>query len=218
MSSVSKNIVIFGSHGKVGQQLVRLISQPTSIYRATALVRNSDQADQILKISSNSSNITTKEFTFDNASVEEISEVIRGHDAVVFTAGSGGKGLLLVDLDGTVKTFEAAVKANVRRYVLISALHADKREIFFKSGLRDYYIAKHYADRILMNEFKDDLDFTILRPTSLTDDEPTGKIRQINAGDEFGTVTRADVAKVIYDTIGDEKVFGKGIDFGNESF
>lgn len=217
MSSVYKNIVIFGSHGKIGQQLVRLISQPTSSYRATALVRNSDQADQILKISSNSSNITTKEFTFDNASVEEISDVIRGHDAVVFTAGSGGKALLLVDLDGAVKTFEATVKANVRRYVLISAVHADKRETFSKSGLRDYYIAKHYADRILVNEFKDDLDYTILRPTSLTDDEPTGKIRQINAGDELGTITRADVAKVIYDTIGDEKTFGKGIDFGNES-
>lgn len=217
MSSVYKKIVIFGSHGKIGQQLVRLISQPTSSYRATALVRNSDQADQILKISSNSSNITTKEFTFDNASVEEISEVIRGHDAVVFTAGSGGKALLLVDLDGAVKTFEATVKANVRRYVLISAIHADKRETFSKSGLRDYYIAKHYADRILVNEFKDDLDYTILRPTSLTDDEPTGKIRQINAGDELGTITRADVAKVIYDTIGDEKTFGKGIDFGNES-
>lgn len=217
MSSVYKNIVIFGSHGKIGQQLVRLISQPTSSYRATALVRNSDQADQILQISSNSSNITTKEFTFDNASVEEISDVIRGHDAVVFTAGSGGKALLLVDLDGAVKTFEATVKANVRRYVLISAIHADKRETFSKSGLRDYYIAKHYADRILVNEFKDDLDYTILRPTSLTDDEPTGKIRQINAGDELGTITRADVAKVIYDTIGDEKTFGKGIDFGNES-
>jgi uncharacterized protein YbjT (DUF2867 family) len=217
MSSVYKNIVIFGSHGKIGQQLVRLISQPTSSYRATALVRNSDQADQILKISSNSSNITTKEFTFDNASVEEISDVIRGHDVVVFTAGSGGKALLLVDLDGAVKTFEATVKANVRRYVLISAIHADKRETFSKSGLRDYYIAKHYADRILVNEFKDDLDYTILRPTSLTDDEPTGKIRQISAGDELGTVTRADVAKVIYDTIGDEKTFGKGIDFGNES-
>lgn len=217
MSSVYKKIVIFGSHGKIGQQLVRLISQPTSSYRATALVRNSDQADQILKISSNSSNITTKEFTFDNASVEEISDVIRGHDAVVFTAGSGGKALLLVDLDGAVKTFEATVKANVRRYVLISAIHADKRETFSKSGLRDYYIAKHYADRILVNEFKDDLDYTILRPTSLTDDEPTGKIRQINAGDELGTITRADVAKVIYDTIGDEKTFGKGIDFGNES-
>lgn len=217
MSSVYKKIVIFGSHGKIGQQLVRLISQPTSSYRATALVRNSDQADQILQISSNSSNITTKEFTFDNASVEEISDVIRGHDAVVFTAGSGGKALLLVDLDGAVKTFEATVKANVRRYVLISAIHADKRETFSKSGLRDYYIAKHYADRILVNEFKDDLDYTILRPTSLTDDEPTGKIRQINAGDELGTITRADVAKVIYDTIGDEKTFGKGIDFGNES-
>lgn len=216
MSAVYKNIVIFGSHGKVGQQLIRLIAQPSSLYKATALVRNSTQAQQLHKISSDSSNITTKEFTFDTASVDEISEVIRGHDAVVFTAGSAGKDLLKVDLDGAVKTFEASVKANVRRYIMVSGIQTYDRELFADSPLRNYCIAKHYADRILAGEFKDSLDYTILRPTVLTDEEATGKIRYVKVGEDKGTVTRADVAKVIYDSIADKKTFGTGFDFANE--
>ena len=66
-----------------------------------------------------------------------------------------------VDLDAAVKTFEASVEAQVRRFIIISALHADNREFFSKLGLRNYYIAKHYADRILVDEFSDKLDYTI---------------------------------------------------------
>ena len=80
-----------------------------------------------------------------------------------------------VDLDAAVKTFEASVEAQVRRFIIISALHADNREFFSKLGLRNYYIAKHYADRILVDEFSDKLDYTILKPTSLSDDAATGK-------------------------------------------
>lgn len=148
--------------------------------------------------------------TLDNASVKDIAKVIEGHDAVVFTAGSGGKNLLQVDLDGAVKTFEAARIASVRRLVLISALHADDREYFAKSPLRNYYIAKHFADRILMNEFQNDLDFTILKPSSLTNNEGTGKIRIIGPNEGLdSSIDRVDVARVIVQTLNNTKTFGK---------
>lgn len=53
-------IVIFGAHGKVGQQLVKLIASSSSPYRATAVVRNQEQANHIQEIAQKSSNISTK--------------------------------------------------------------------------------------------------------------------------------------------------------------
>ncbi|KAF6071835.1 NADH(P)-binding family protein [Candida albicans] len=203
MSTV-KNIIVFGSHGKIGQQFVRLLADKTSVFRGTAVVRNDEQATTIKSITANS------------LTVGEIASAIKGHDAVVFTVGSAGKNLLQVDLDAAVKTFEASVEAQVRRFIIISALHADNREFFSKLGLRNYYIAKHYADRILVDEFSDKLDYTILKPTSLSDDAATGKIRIIKSTDEeIGTITRADVAKVIYEIVNDKDTFGKSYNIAN---
>lgn len=216
MSSTIKKIIVFGAHGKVGQQLIAEASKSSSDYHVTAVIRNQSQADQIAKVSNNNSNFTTKELTIDTANVKELSKAISGHDAVVFTAGSAGKDLLKVDLDGAVKTFEATVDADVRRYILISAIHADNRESFNNLPLRNYYISKHYADRILSNEFKHSLDFTILKPTALTDDKPTGKIKIVKSIDEpIGSVTRTDVAKVILEVLDKPTTYGKSYDFKN---
>lgn len=205
MSSLVKNVIVFGATGQIGKLLLKeLVS---SNLNPTAVVRSTEQEKTISNISSQ---ITSVNLTLDNASVKDIAKVIEGHDAVVFTAGSGGKNLLQVDLDGAVKTFEAARIASVRRLVLISALHADDREYFAKSPLRNYYIAKHFADRILMNEFQNDLDFTILKPSSLTNNEGTGKIRIIGPNEGLdSSIDRVDVARVIVQTLNNTKTFGK---------
>lgn len=205
MSSLVKNVIVFGATGQIGKLLLKeLVS---SNLNPTAVVRSTEQEKTVSNISSQ---ITSVHLTLDNASVKDIAKVIEGHDAVVFTAGSGGKNLLQVDLDGAVKTFEAARIASVRRLVLISALHADDREYFAKSPLRNYYIAKHFADRILMNEFQNDLDFTILKPSSLTNNEGTGKIRIIGPNEGLdSSIDRVDVARVIVQTLNNTKTFGK---------
>ena len=66
------------------------------------------------------------------------------------------------------------------------------------------------------DEFSDKLDYTILKPTSLSDDAATGKIRIIKSIDEeIGTITRADVAKVIYEIVNDKDTFGKSYNIAN---
>lgn len=211
-----RNIIVFGSHGKIGQQFVRLLADKTSVFKGTAVVRNNEQAKTIKSITSNSPNVSLLNFTLDNANVGEIASAIKGHDAVVFTVGSAGKNLLQVDLDAAVKTFEASVEAQVKRFIIISAIHADNREFFSNLSLRNYYIAKHYADRVLVNEFGGELDYTILKPTELTDEAATGKIRIIKGTDEdIGTITRADVAKVIYEIVNDQDTFGKSYNIAN---
>lgn len=212
---VSK-VIVFGAHGKIGQRLLRIIGGTTK-YSATAVVRNSEQAEQINKISKNSQNVKTTELEL-SVPTSEIAKAIKGHDAVVVTVGSGGKSLLKVDLDGVVKTFEAAVESNVRRLVLVSAVFADDREFGAKSQLHEYYIAKHYADRILIHEFGKSLDYTILKPTGLTDGNGLGKIDFLtNSKHNFGTVDREDVALSIFEVLNNPATFGKSYNFHNGS-
>lgn len=205
-------IIVFGAHGRVGQRLVQQLSKQSK-YQATAVVRNAEQSKRISEIAGDS--VATKQVkSIADLSVDELVLVVGGHKAIVLTVGSAGKDLLKVDLDGVVKTFEAAVKANIRRLVLVSAAYASSREYGVKSPIPNYYIAKFYADRILQNEFKDSLDYTILKPSLLTDGEGTGKIHFLK-GEDAGLVDRADVALVILEILENPKTFGKSYDFKN---
>ncbi|KAI5950667.1 hypothetical protein KGF57_004273 [Candida theae] len=212
--SAIKNLIVFGAHGKVGQNLIKIVAK--SSVKATAVVRSDEQASAIKDISSSSSNITTTKLDIADASVSDLTSAIKGHDAVILTVGSGGKNLLQVDLDGVVKAFEATVEAKVRRLILVSALFADYREAGIRSGIRNYYIAKHYADRILIDEFGQKLDYTIVKPTSLTDESPTGKIRVLKSiSEDRGTIPRADVAQALFDILSFKDTFGKSFNIAS---
>ncbi|KAI5963452.1 uncharacterized protein KGF55_002332 [Candida pseudojiufengensis] len=213
--SVSK-VIVFGAHGKIGQHVIKLLSKLD--YKTTAVVRNDEQASTIQKLADNSSNVSSTNLTIDEASVKDLSGSIKGNDAVILTVGSAGKNLLQVDLDGVVKTFEASVEANVKRLILISAIHAENREFGEKSQIRDYYIAKHYADRILIDEFSNKLDYTIIKPTHLTDDPSTGKIDIIkNLNEDVGKISRTDVAKVLVEILNLKETYGKSYNIKNGS-
>lgn len=208
---MAKSIIVYGAHGKVGQRLIRILAQ--NKINTTAVVRNETQAQQISKVAGGAETTKSAYVDLANTSVKELASQVQGHDAVVFTGGSAGKNILQVDLDAAVKTFEAAVEAKVRRYILVSAVGAENREFFEKTLLRDYYIGKHYADRILINEFSDKLDFTILKPTLLTDGDGTGKIQKFKPGLEKPSIDRQDVAQLIYRILDLKSTFGKSYDF-----
>src|SRR5690625_672268 len=146
--------------------------------------------------------------------VSDLELVMQGIDAVVFTAGSGGKTgpdkTLLVDLDGASKTIEAAENLGVQRYVMVSAIQAHNRENWSEQ-IKPYFVAKHHADRILANST---LDFTIVRPGGLVNDPPTGKIK-IAENLERSTVTRADVAATIASVLQAENTIKKSFDLLN---
>lgn len=209
------NIIVYGAHGKVGQHLLKQIAALE--LAATAVVRNQAQADQIAAITSQSHRISSVFADLANVLAEELKTQISGHDAVVVTAGSGGKDLLRVDLDGVVKIFEGAASAGVRRLVLVSAVFATDRgyisTVGRSYGLENYYVAKYYADRLLEHEFGQKLDYTILLPSRLTDGAGTGKIRFLSLGDDTGLVDRADVASVILEVLARRETFGRNYNF-----
>src|SRR5690625_4264532 len=104
-------------------------------------------------------------------SVQELAGMIKGFDAIIFTAGSGASTgpdkTLLIDLDGAVKIMEVAEKNGINRFVMVSAIGAHKRERW-SEAIKPYFVAKHYADRVLMDS---PLEYTIVRPGGLTRSE-----------------------------------------------
>lgn len=112
-----------------------------------------------------------------HASKEELATLIGQQDAIYFTAGSRGKDLLQTDAFGAVKTMQAAELNGIKRYIMLSSLHALEPEFWYEDGLAqimDYNIAKFFADHYLVHNT--DLDYTILQPTALTEESGTGKI------------------------------------------
>ncbi|WP_233399141.1 SDR family oxidoreductase [Idiomarina abyssalis] len=182
-------VAVIGANGKIGQHLVEQM-QHAKTHEVIAVVRKEAQQKAWQE-----RGVTAKLGDLEGP-VSKWQALFDGVDAVVFTAGSGASTgddkTLLVDLDGAVKTMEAAEAAGVERYVMVSAWQSNNRENWADS-LLPYYAAKHYADRELM---RTNLNWTIVRPGALTDEEATGKVV---VGDSLapGSVPREDVASVL---------------------
>jgi uncharacterized protein YbjT (DUF2867 family) len=118
---------------------------------------------------------------------------------VVFAAGAGaGSGAPrkdTVDRAASVLMADAAERAGVRRFVQVSSMGAGQPP---RPGTGEvwaaYIAAKTAAEADLRAR---DLDWTILRPGSLTDTPATGQVRLAPPPVPAGTVPRADVAAVI---------------------
>ncbi|WP_119325583.1 SDR family oxidoreductase [Companilactobacillus musae] len=187
-------VLIIGAHGKVGRLLVDELQ--TRKIDFVAGLRNQEQIEAY-----QAENIPTQYIDL-TAPAAEIKESISqsGADTIVFSAGAGGAGYDLtmeIDLDGAIKTMVVSQELGIKRYIMVSAVYSDDRSKWDASGIRPYYIAKHYADKYLRGT---DLDYTIVHPGTLTDATATGKIK-IQTNREGGSVSRGDVAKVIAQTI-----------------
>ena len=194
-------VAIVGGSGKVARHIISLLHARGD--EAVAIFRNPDRYDDLADLGA-----IPVVIDIESASTSELASAFAGVDAVVFSAGAGGgdpERTRSVDFDGAVKTIEAAQLANVSRFVMVSAigvggpLPAEPGDDMYP-----YYQAKRDADLAVEGS---DLDYTIVRPGGLTDDEPTG---QVVLGDTVGrsTVPRADVAAVVVAAIDDPRTIG----------
>ncbi|SCE30032.1 Putative NADH-flavin reductase [Streptomyces sp. AmelKG-A3] len=137
----------------------------------------------------------------ESAGVEEVAEALRGADAVVFAAGagpnSGAERKDTVDRGAAVLFADAAERAGVRRYIVVSSMGADPEhggdEVFDV-----YQRAKGQADAYVRS--RANLDWTILRPGMLTNDAGTGRVLlAVSTG--RGPVPRDDVAAILLELL-----------------
>lgn len=200
-------VLVIGANGQIGQILIDQLQQ-SEYYEPIAMIRNVEQQSKFEE-----KGVQTVVGDLEG-SVKDLEMAMQGVDAIVFTAGSGGKTgpdkTLLVDLDGASKTIEAAENLAVKRYIMVSAIQAHNRENWSEQ-IKPYFVAKHHADRILANST---LDFTIVRPGILVNETATGKIK-IAENLERSTITRADVASTIVSVLKAENTVKKSFDLIN---
>ena len=182
-------IAIAGGHGTIALHLTRLLADAG--HEVTSIVRNPGHRTDVEEAGG-----TMVVADLESATPDDLAETIGSADVAVFAAGAGpGSGAErkdTVDHLGAVKLIDAARELGVGHYVIVSSMGADPThvgdEVFDK-----YLVAKGRADDAVRSS---GLPFTIVRPTSLTDDDPVGTVRLGESADG-GAVTRADVAAVI---------------------
>ncbi|MGP4069467.1 SDR family oxidoreductase [Halobacillus sp. B29] len=196
-------VLVVGANGQIGKHLVSTI-QDSEKLEAKAMIRKQEQASFFEDKGAETVVVDLED------DIETIAKAAAGVDAIVFTAGSGPHTgpdkTVLIDLDGAVKTIEAAKVAGVKRYVMISSFDTSREAIqSAPSSFAPYVAAKHYADEWLRGT---DLDHTIIHPGMLTNDEGTGQVEAASKV-ERGEVPREDVANVIAATLEDDSTIGK---------
>jgi uncharacterized protein YbjT (DUF2867 family) len=185
-------VVIAGGHGKIALRLERLLAERGD--QAVGLIRNPAHVADV-----HGAGAGAVVCDLEAASADDVAVLLAGADAVVFAAGAGpGSGVPrkdTVDRAACVLMAEAAELAGVRRFVQVSSMGAGQPPAPGRGEAWAAYItAKTAAEADLRAR---DLDWTILRPGSLTDAPATGTIRLAPPPVPAGTVPRADVAAVI---------------------
>jgi uncharacterized protein YbjT (DUF2867 family) len=109
--------VIAGGHGQIALRLERQLAARGD--SAVGLIRNPAQADDL-----RAAGAEPVVLDLETADVADVAAVLSGADAAVFAAGAGaGSGparKLTVDRDAAVLLADAAERAGVRRYVIVS--------------------------------------------------------------------------------------------------
>ena len=200
---------MIGGHGKVA-----LLLAPLLVARGdtvTALYRNPGHTAEV-----EATGARGLVADVETLGTEELAGLLAGHDAVVWSAGAGGGNparTYAVDRDAAIRSMDAAVAAGVRRYLMVSYFGArPDHGVAADHGFFPYAEAKAAADAHLAAST---LDWTVLGPSGLTDDPPTGHIETAPAAATSGTVTRADVAATVAAALHDATTIRRTIAFNN---
>ncbi|WP_050615073.1 SDR family oxidoreductase [Bacillus testis] len=193
------NIIVIGANGQIGREAVKKLKEQGQ-HTVRAAIRKESQKDYFRDLG-----VETVMLDLESP-LKDITEAIKGNQIVVFTAGSGGSTgadkTLLIDLDGAVKTIEAAESIGAEQFIMVSAYGADQRSTW-SEAIKPYYVAKYYADKELLDS---SLAFTILRPTGLSNEEGTSNISLDKPSKQ---IPRQDVAAVIAECAGNPKAYHK---------
>jgi len=200
-------ILLIGGHGKVALLLEPLLAARGET--VTAVIRNPDHEADVA--ATGATPLVADIEVFDT---DQLTNLISGNDVVVWSAGAGGGDparTYAVDRDAAIRSMDAASAAGVKRYVMVSYFGArPDHGVAADDSFFPYAEAKAAADEHLRAS---DLDWTILAPSTLTLDPPTGRIDTDAPGAE--EVSRADVAAVIAAALVDDSTIGRTIRFNS---
>ncbi|MDN5790466.1 MAG: NAD(P)H-binding protein [Micrococcales bacterium] len=200
-------IVIIGGHGKVALLLAPLLTARGD--EVTSVIRNPDHVADVA-----ATGASPLVADVEHLEAAALGGIFAGHDAIVWSAGAGGGSpdrTYAVDRDAAIEAIRAAGAAGVVRFVMVSYFGArPDHGVAPDSSFYAYAEAKAAADEHLRAS---GLDWTVLGPSALTSDPPTGRI-DVDA-EEASSVSRADVASVIAATLADPTTAHRTIRFNS---
>jgi uncharacterized protein YbjT (DUF2867 family) len=183
-------VVIAGGHGKIALLLEERLSSRGD--QAVGIVRNPDHVPDLEERGAEAVVLDLEQATLD-----EVTAAVEGADAVVFAAGGGpGSGVArkeTVDKGAAILLADAAERAGVRRYLMVSSMGTDRVDPTSEDVFQVYLRAKKAADDDLRSR---DLDWTIIQPGRLTDGPGTAKV-SLDPTSEPRDIPRADVAHAL---------------------
>jgi uncharacterized protein YbjT (DUF2867 family) len=183
-------VVIAGGHGKIALLLEEQLSSRGD--QPVGIVRNPDHVPDLEERGAEAVVLDLEQ-----ATVEEVTSAVEGADAVVFAAGGGpGSGVArkeTVDKGAAILLADAAERAGVRRYLMVSSMGTDQADPTSEDVFQVYLRAKKAADDDLRAR---DLDWTIIQPGRLTDGPGTAKV-SLDPTSEPRDIPRADVAHAL---------------------
>ena len=157
--------LIIGASGQIGKMTTQLLLNDQQY--VIALVRDKNKLSDL---SSSYLDIIEQDLEGD------FSQAFDSCEQVIFAAGSGGSTgddkTLLIDLWAATKAVNYAKQYGIKRFIMVSSIGADNPDAI-QSDLKPYLVAKHMADKHLINS---GLNYTIVRPGSLTDEDASLKI------------------------------------------
>ncbi|WP_226585431.1 SDR family oxidoreductase [Halobacillus litoralis] len=179
------NVLVIGANGKVGKHIVHKLRKSEHV--PYAMLRDTDQIPYFEEIQ-----VPTVLADLE----KDFGHAFHGMDAVIFAAGSGphtgADKTIIIDQEGAIKTADHAMANGVKRYIMLSSIGADRAEEA-PDDFKFYLYAKHRADEYVR---KTSLDYTIVRPGSLTNEKGTGKVL-MEKRTEHGEIPREDVAETL---------------------
>lgn len=193
-----EKILIAGATGHTGKRVIEILNNSQS-FEPVAMVRKKEQQEifEDMDVQTVMANLE-----------EDLDHAVKGIDKVIFAAGSGsGTGedkTISVDQEGAIKLIDAAKKAGVKKFVMLSAMGADDPSQH--EDMKVYFEAKHKADEHLKNS---GIPYTIVRPGALTDDLGLAKVKVAEKLDEKGEISRDDVAFLLVMSLADPLVKNK---------
>lgn len=208
------NIIIIGAHGKVALLAAPLLAQAGHVVRG--VIRNPDHSGDVRNAMA-----TPLLSDIEEVDTEGFARLFAGHNVVVWSAGAGGGNptrTYAVDRDAAIRSIDAAERAGVKRYVMVSYFGAGPDHgVTEGNSFFPYAEAKAAADKHLRES---SLDWTILGPSALTLEEPTNRIdfrvvEQGNSDLSGGQVSRANVARVIAAVVEADNTIGSTIEFND---
>ncbi|EMT70435.1 hypothetical protein FOC4_g10008885 [Fusarium odoratissimum] len=229
---MGQHVLILGGHGKVAQILTRQLLKNS--WTVTSVIRAQEQFHQIESLASGQQRLhvlvrsleVIKSFFQAKNVLEEVKP-----DAVVWSAGAGGKGGLdrtfAIDRDAAINFTNAAVQTNsIKKFILISYLACRRKSpswwdsdawtyaLEMQSGdLSGYCKAKLAADEVFLqnSSLRSDFSGISLRPGMLSD-EPAGKVELGKTKTSRGNVSRASVVDPIVSLLENQNVKSSWLD------